>query len=264
MPPAIRRMLATLATAAVVVALGAGPAAAVTPGSFAGRVSGDLLLAGAHLGTTAGDGSQSIRLYVCNSVPHAEWFTGTVAGGRAQLTSASGRASVDVAVSETEVSGTVRLATGVVRRFTIPRARDGAGIYEITISRGQRFAGRSFAGDVFVGRERGKRVTGTVVTAQNRVHSIRGLNVTELSRRALRAAGLPTRYAGLRRRSDRPGRYIAVAARGGGRLAFFGADAIVLTGRAPVRIISLDRFVLTAPLFTLASPVVLPAPQGLG
>jgi hypothetical protein len=42
------------------------------------------------------------------------------------------------------------------------------------------------------------------------------------------------------------------------------ADAIVLAGRAPVRIISLDRFVLTAAPFTLALPVVLPAPQGLG
>lgn len=201
---------------------------------------------------------------MCNSVPYAEWFVGNVTGGRAQLTSANRRASADVTVSESEVSGTVRLAGGVVRRFTIPRARDGEGIYEITISREQGFAGRSFTGDVFLAQERGKRVTGSVVTAQNRVHSIRGVNVMELSRRELRAADLPTRYAGLGRRSDRPGRYVAVAARIGGRLAFFGADAIVLAGRSPVRIIGLDKMVLTARPFTLALPIALPPLQILG
>jgi hypothetical protein len=235
----------------------------VTPGSFTGKVADDFILVGAHLGAEAADGSQSIRLYVCNSVPYAEWFTGSVSGGRAQLTSANGSASADVTVSEDAVTGTVRLRGGVVRRFAIQRARDGAGIYEITISRRQQFAGRSLTGDVFLGRERGKRVTGTVVTAENRVRALRGFNIMELSRRALKAAHLPTRYAGLGRRSDRPGRYIAVVTQVRGTLAFFGADVAVLKGVSVAEIIGLDKMVAVGRPFTLALPIALPLPQPL-
>jgi hypothetical protein len=251
----IRRTLTALVVAA---AVGAAPAQAATPGSFTGKVADDFILVGAHLGAQAADGSQSIRLYVCNSVPYTEWFTGTVSGGHVQLTSASGHASADVTVSEDAVTGTARLRGGVVRRFAIHRARGGAGIYEITISRGQRFAGRSFAGDVFVGQERGNRVTATIVTADNRARSIRGFNVMELSQRALRAAGLPTRYAGLGRRSDRPGRYIAVVTQVHGRLAFYGAEAAVIRGSKVSEIIGLDKMVQIGTVFTLAMPIALP------
>ena len=65
----IRRSLMALVVAA---AVGAGPAQAATPGSFTGKVADDFILVGAHLGAQAADGSQSIRLYVCNSVPYTD------------------------------------------------------------------------------------------------------------------------------------------------------------------------------------------------
>jgi len=106
-------------------------------------------------------------------------------------------------------------------------------------------------------------VTGTVVTAENRVHGLRGFNITEPSRRALKAAHLPTRYAGLGRRSDRPGRYIAVVTQIRGTLAFFGADVAVLKGVSVAEIIGLDKMVTVGRPFTLALPIALPPLQPL-
>jgi hypothetical protein len=120
----MRRMTVFLIAGAAVLA-SAAPAAAVTPGQFAGPASGGLLLVGAQLGTRAADGGQPIRLYICNSVPDAEWFTGSASGDRVVLTSASGRATANVTIAETTLSGTVTLAGGATRRFR-SRARPAA------------------------------------------------------------------------------------------------------------------------------------------
>lgn len=258
----MRRTFVLLLVVGTTVLASAGPAAAVTPGQFAGHASGGLLLVGAQLGRPAEDGSQPIRLYVCNSVPDAEWFAGTASGDRAVLLSKSGRATAHVTIGETTLSGRVRLASGATRRFTIPRASHGAGIYEITVTGDRKLAGRSAGGDTFVAQQTGNHVRGFVVTKANIVYPYRAFDLARLSRRVLRHAGLPTGYAGLAARSNQPGDYVAVAAtiasRGGRRhLAFFGVDKSLLSGTfGRTSIITLDRDFNRSPILL---PPLLPS-----
>lgn len=246
MPAQPRSAIVGFVASIVLAAVLAAPAGAVTAGSFAGRADGAFALVGAHLEPTAADQTQSIRLYFCNSAPFAEWFVGKLAtDGKAELSSASGDATASVTVTESTISGTVRPAGASAQRFSIHRARGGAGIYQVTVTRDNRIAGRSLAGDVFVARRTGKRVRGWVVDRNNRVREYRAFDVMRLTPRALRSGHLPTRYAGYTARSLRPGAYMAVAAqikgeRGTG-LGFFGRDIGVLTGTPSAQIIGLTR-----------------------
>src|SRR5215212_8134518 len=110
---------------AVLLLIAAPAGAAVTPGSFTGRVQDEFMLAGAHVSEAAAAGGQTIRLYLCNSTPVAEWFVGPVLDGRATLTSKSGGATAAVEVGQDTVSGTADLGNGRPVTFAIARSSGG-------------------------------------------------------------------------------------------------------------------------------------------
>jgi hypothetical protein len=62
------------------------------------------------------------------------------------LTSVSGKARLQAELTEKEVTGTVTLADGTLHRFSGLAARDGAGLYEVTIGRDRRRSGTSANG----------------------------------------------------------------------------------------------------------------------
>lgn len=116
--------------------------------------------------TTAAGGGRKVQAYVCDGEPQgdAEWFTGRTTDNTLDLTSASGRARLQVGLSETEATGTVTLADGIPRRFTLAAAREGAGLYEVTIAPDGRRSGTSANGAKDEGRVRpnGAFTTGTI------------------------------------------------------------------------------------------------------
>lgn len=244
-----------LVAAVAVTLILAAPAVAATPGQFAGAAEGDLLLVGAQIGAVTEQGSQPIRLYICNSVPDREWFVGAATADHATLESASGDATAEVTIGERELTGTVTLASGATRTFTIPRASGGAGIYAITVTRSGRLAGRSLGGDVFVAQQTGKRVRGHIVTADNQVIPYAAFDLPKLSARKLRKAKLPTRLAGLGGRSNRAGDYVAVAGPVNGGLGFFGVNASLLSGTiTSSEIIGIDKM-RTSSAFTFNTSI---------
>ncbi len=116
--------------------------------------------------TVSGAGRRKVQAYVCDGEPQgdAEWFTGRTTDNTLDLTSASGRARLQVGLSETEATGTVTLADGIPRRFTLAAAREGAGLYEVTIAPDGRRSGTSANGAKDEGRVRsnGAFTTGTI------------------------------------------------------------------------------------------------------
>lgn len=98
--------------------------------------------------TTAVDGEREVQAFVCDGEPQgdAEWFAGQMTGDTLDLTSASGNARLQAGLTETEATGTVTLADGIPRRFTTSAAREGAGLYELTIESDGRRSGTSANG----------------------------------------------------------------------------------------------------------------------
>lgn len=120
--------------------------------------------------TTTASGERKMQAYVCDGEPQgdAEWFTGQMTDNTLGLTSVSGRTRLQVELTETEATGTVTLADGIPRRFTAPAAREGAGLYEVTIaSDGQRDGQRNGtsangAKDEGLVKSNGEFTTGTI------------------------------------------------------------------------------------------------------
>jgi hypothetical protein len=98
--------------------------------------------------TGAASSGRRVRAYVCDGEPQgdAEWFTGQMTGNTLDLTSESGSARLQAELSEQEAAGTVTLADGILRRFSASAAREGAGLYEVTIERGGQRSGTSANG----------------------------------------------------------------------------------------------------------------------
>jgi hypothetical protein len=116
--------------------------------------------------TTAAGGERKMQAYVCDGEPQgdAEWFTGQMTDNTLVLTSVSGRTRLQVELTETEATGTVTLADGIPRRFTAPAAREGAGLYEVTIAPDGQRNGTSATGakDEGLVRPNGEFTTGTI------------------------------------------------------------------------------------------------------
>jgi len=116
--------------------------------------------------TTAASGERKVQAYVCDGEPQgdAEWFTARMTDTTLDLTSVSGRARLQVGLTETEAIGTVTLADGIPRRFTVPAAREGAGLYEVTIAPDGQRSGTSANGAKDEGRVSpdGAYATGTI------------------------------------------------------------------------------------------------------
>lgn len=104
--------------------------------------------------TVAEGGERGVRAFVCDGelLGHTEWFTGRTAGNTLDVRSASGNARLEVTLTQKEATGTVTLADGTFHRFTAPAARDGAGLYELTIAFDGRRSGTSANGAENEGR----------------------------------------------------------------------------------------------------------------
>jgi expansin (peptidoglycan-binding protein) len=85
--------------------------------------------------TAARGGERKVQAYVCDGLPQgtAEWFEGQVASNTLELTSVGGNARLQAVLTEEEVTGTVALADGTLRRFAASAAHEGAGLYEVTV-----------------------------------------------------------------------------------------------------------------------------------
>ena len=98
--------------------------------------------------TAARGGERKVQAYVCDGLPQgtAEWFEGQVASNTLELTSVGGNARLQAVLTEEEVTGTVALADGTLRRFAASAAHEGAGLYEVTVDSDGRRSGTSANG----------------------------------------------------------------------------------------------------------------------
>lgn len=124
---------------------------------------------GAYFLALAVDGAGKVNGYLCDGANSGdgapELFTGQVTGDRLQVTSESGRAVLDAAVTPAQAAGDVRLG-GQTRAFTLTSARGVGGLYTTTIADDLgRASGRSERGNTFELAWPAGGAPGTVVTA---------------------------------------------------------------------------------------------------
>src|SRR5215217_4086980 len=135
---------------------------------FVGYVEGtDTLIAIVADETTASKGGErKVQAFVCDGQPQgtAEWFAGQMSSNTLELTSASGNARLQVALTEEEATGAVVLADGTMRRFAASAAYEGAGLYEVIVASDGRRTGTSANGAKDEGRvsSDGVWTTGTI------------------------------------------------------------------------------------------------------
>ena len=98
--------------------------------------------------TAARGGERKVQAYVCDGLPQgtAEWFEGQVASNTLELTSVGGNARLQAVLTEEEVTGTVALPDGTMRRFAAFAAHEGAGLYEVIVASDGRRSGTSANG----------------------------------------------------------------------------------------------------------------------
>jgi hypothetical protein len=116
--------------------------------------------------TASKGGERKVQAFVCDGQPQgtAEWFAGQMSSNTLELTSASGNARLQVALTEEEVTGAVVLADGTMRRFAASAAYEGAGLYEVIVASDGRRTGTSANGAKDEGRvsSDGVWTTGTI------------------------------------------------------------------------------------------------------
>ncbi len=173
-------------------------------------------------------GNQRMRVVLADGEPggDAEWFEGMSQGGRAELTSASGKARLEAHVEPAHATGTVTLADGRQRPFhTIP-ATHGAGIYDVEVTADGRYTGTSTTGNKLEAQQAGNFVEGSLTTPNGDRFMYR---VADLSR----AFGYPTP-------GGAPDRYTLVVSRYGlAQMGRGGGDALK-TGSPGANLIALD------------------------
>ncbi len=176
----------------------------------------------------AGTGERRLRIYLSDGLPDGdiEWFVGPVpAGGRLDLTSASGRARLSGTLTDDEARGTVTLRNGrQVPFFAVP-AGDGAGIYDIEVTADKRYTGTSEKGEKLDLKQDGHTITGSITAADGRKVDVLSYDLTHVFE-----------YS---REGSQPDRYVAFASPGG--RYFIGRSGNVRGGTAGNNIIGLDK-----------------------
>ena len=171
-------------------------------------------------------GEARVRVFLTDGEPNgdAEWFEGNAQGGRFNLRSVSGRASIEGAYETEETTGQVTLADGQKRYFhTIP-ANAGAGIYDITVGADGHFTGRSTDGNTLDAFQRGDFVEGTITARNNERIAFK---VTDLSRVFTYST-----------RGGQPDTYTTIISRHG--LVLMGRGGEVKRGSPSANILALD------------------------
>ncbi len=156
-----RKMLVPLCALPLLLSACAEP---VPPGSYRGGIAGSTALIAIHADAAGGVGPQRIRAWVSNGAPAgvAEWFDGEIMQLPAQLTSASGRATLTMQATEDGLEGTITLPDGVQRNYFVDVGAHGGGLYEVTVDAGGRWSGHSLSGWQLEARQEGVYVRGTL------------------------------------------------------------------------------------------------------
>jgi hypothetical protein len=210
-----------------VIALDLAASAIPTEGIYYGRLDRTIHQLAMSADPVDVTGARRLRVYLSDGLPDGdiEWFTGPVAGGRIDLTSASGRARLAGTFTDDEARGTVTLAGGrQVAFFAVP-AGDGAGIYDIEVSADKRYTGSSEKGEQLDLRQVGHTITGSITAPDGRRVDVLSYDLTHVFE-----------YS---REGSQPDRYVAFASPGG--RYFIGRSGNVRGGSSGNNIIGLDK-----------------------
>ena len=158
------------------------PAAGPTSTALADRLA-ELANAGVFVGGVAMTGNLvaihfdradkdhvGMRVFVTDGLPdgNAEWFEGKADGETFNLTSKSGKATIQGTIESFDADGTVTLADGQTRNFFTRPAGDGAGVFEVTVAADGTWTGKSLDGSTLTAKQTGPYVEGSVVSSTAR------------------------------------------------------------------------------------------------
>ena len=147
----------------------AAPSVTEYVGTLAGVDVAGQAAPGAYFLALAVDAAGAVNGYMCDGANRGdgapELFTGRVDGDRLQLTSESGRAILNAAITPAQVTGDVRLG-GQSRPFTLAAARGVGGLYTAAVAGDQsRLTGRSERGNTYELARPAAVAPGAVLTA---------------------------------------------------------------------------------------------------
>jgi hypothetical protein len=225
------------------------------PTAYFGWVLGTPEATGVAIEADASDkGSpvKNIRAYVCDGrgppKGKAVWFKGSVdtaktkdGGQTVSLSSAGKQETLGIdQYDQRLVKGSFTDADGVRRQYVAYPARDGAGIYEVTLDQKLHYKGTSTDGsklDAQAGRE--GLVTGTLTTADSTKVPFAIRTLALASPAELSSSGLSPDYRKDAAHSLVPGEYVAVISPGGTH--WLGRAGNVRGGSPAAEIIGLDK-----------------------
>lgn len=214
----------------------ASPASAghkATGNFYFGRVAFE----GDVIGIALTGSNRIAKVFVTDAEPggHAEWFQGPLVRSKLRLTSASGRARLRASFDRVQQtwSGTIKLPGVRTRRIAAFRADKGAGLFDVRVTAGGRYLGRSTGGERLQARRSGRFLTGAVI---ERNGQRRPFTVMDLSR-----------AFGYRTRSGRPDRYTAIVSRNGTLHYGRGGGQALKRGRPSRNLLAFDIDTTPAP-----------------
>jgi hypothetical protein len=153
------------------LAFDVSPSARPTPGFYFGKVAFSRAVIGVQVDPPDAAGQRRIRIYASDSEPEPRgvvaWFSTTTASNTVSLDGVH-PGHIDATITPDLVSGTIRFEDGVTRRFFALPAGDGAGIYDVTISRSGTLTGRSPEAGRFTLRSEALFLEGTLTTTDGR------------------------------------------------------------------------------------------------
>ncbi|MEA2444377.1 MAG: hypothetical protein QOJ12_1669 [Thermoleophilales bacterium] len=226
---------------------------AATPIAYFGWVLGTAEPTGIAIEVAgAGGATKKIKAYVCDGLGppkgKAVWFAGPVdtkvtngVGQTVELMSAGKRETLDVDhFDDRLVKGSFTDSAGVRKQYVAYPARDGAGIYEVTLDSSLRYSGTSTDGSKLSAQaDRRGLVTGDLTTADGTKIPFAMRTLALASPAELSSRGISSAYRKDVARSVVPGEYVAVIAPGGTH--WLGRAGNVRDGNPAGEIIGLDK-----------------------
>jgi hypothetical protein len=174
-----------------------------------------------------------MRVFVTDGLPdgNAEWFEGKADGDKFNLTSSSGKATVQGTIESFDADGTLKLADGQTRNFFTRPAGDGAGVFEITVGADGAWTGTSLDGSTLTARQTGPFVEGSVVSRTGEKYDFRHNDLT--------------RRLGYAKEGGAPDSYTTIVTRQATEIQGRGGD--VKGGKPDANIVALDLSQEAAP-----------------
>lgn len=223
------------------------------PTAYFGWVLGTEEPTGIAIETASSDnGKKTIKAYVCDGLGppqgKAVWFTGPVdpkttngVGKTVNLTSAGKRETLDLDhIDDRLVKGSFTGADGERKQYVAYPARDGAGIYEVTLDESLRYTGTSTDGSKLSAQaDRKGLVTGNLTTQEGDTIPFAIRTLALASPAELSARGISSAYRKDAGNSLVPGEYVAVIAPSGTH--WLGRAGNVRGGAPASEIIGLDK-----------------------